>query len=232
MQISDSSGPCFNPRAAADGRIAWAIHREQRGKEPIYDLVISDGKTPGELAAAYSEPFTPRASGPKAVGPSQQQLHDAPPPPAAPPARTIPIRAASSPLKFTVFADDINLWSFEFSPDASKLAYAAGTSLFIHTFASGATSETRFSDVHKDLYAHGMHHMAWRRDGEVVAGFVTFLGGRLAPLNAPPGPDLSMLGDREIFFFPVTGKPWWVARPAPSSGVEWIAEATLPKVEP
>jgi hypothetical protein len=235
-QVSDSSGPCFNPRAAADGRVAWGIHREQRGKEPIYDLVISDGKSPGELAAATVDPFAPRPAPPASDRPRQQQLADVPAPPpapkAVPPARTIPLRAEASPLKFDVFAEDINLWSFEFSPDASKLAYASGTSLFVHTFATKTTAETRFAEVHKDLYAHGMHHMSWRRDGRVLAGFVTFLGGRSAPLNAAPGEEFSMLGDREVFFFPMTGKPWWATRPAPASGVEWIEESKLPKVAP
>ncbi len=235
VQISDSSGPCSRPRAAMDGRLAWSILRERKGKEALYDLVISDGKTPGALAAAPN----PAPDAPKPAAPpskvQQQQLKDpgAPPAPPLPPAPAgappAPPDAIVAPLAFTPLLKRANLYAFEFSPDASQIAYATGTTLSFHDFPTNTARSITFSKLNDKLTSHGMHDMAWRPDGKVLAGFITFLGGR----SVAPGEDpYFIFGDKELFFIPHDGDPWWVARPPESRDVSWIDAKLIPKDAP
>jgi hypothetical protein len=235
VQISDSSGTCSRPRFASDGRIAWLILRERNGKERLFDLVISDGKTPGALAAApKADPDTPKPAAPGAKV-QQQQLKDphalpAPPlPPApagAPPGAP---DAVVAPLAFTTFLKRANLHAFEFRPDASQIAYSFGTSLAFHTFATNGTRTFAFANLDPKLTSHGMHDMAWRPDGKVLAGTITFLGGRSVPQGGEP---YFIFGDKELFFVPLQGEAWWVARPPESRSVSWISPDLIPKDAP
>ena len=202
MVLSATGDRCFNLRAASDGRIAWAIHREQRGKEAIYDLVIAATADIAKLA-------TPSTSQREAEPAQHEQ---------------------TSPITTTTLRRRVNLHTFEFSPDATKLAFAAATSLFIHDFPSDSTKEIKFSELEEKMYAHGMQELAWRRDSRALCGFVTFLGGRSYALGERPGEpnEFTMPGDLEVFILPLDAEPFWIARPRGSESPAWIPEDQLP----
>lgn len=225
-QVSDSSGPCSNARVGADGRIAWRILRERKGKEALYDLVISDGRTPGKLGAPEAKPEAPARPARGVQRQGAEGDPGVPAPPLAPAAEKVAMDAVVAPLAFDALVQRSPVFAFEFSPDASKLAYAAGGSLFIHDFGAKTTREFKFRDVHQKLYAHGMYPIAWRPDGKLVAGFVTFLGGR----QVEPGEDpFFIFGDKELFFFPLEGEAWWTARPPQGLGLRWLDADAVPR---
>jgi Tol biopolymer transport system component len=119
---------------------------------------------------------------------------------------------------------------FAWSPEGKMIAYSTIGSLVFHDLATGDDREIEFQrDIHRDLYFHGASNVAWRPDGQAIACWITFVGGRASVAGEKPSKISKILGEQEIFIIPRQGRPTWFTTPLevdylPRLSLQWVAE--------
>jgi Tol biopolymer transport system component len=117
--------------------------------------------------------------------------------------------------KTKIVVENVYITDYAWSPDGKAIVYGKIGALVFLDLATGQSREVALADVNKDLAPHGPVHISWSPDGQAVACWLPFIGGR-----RHGGP--KMFADEKVFVIRRDGKTTWFEPGVDMAPIEWV----------